>query len=238
MEMTIMKEHLQFARSLMGPFIDITDAFFAEPRALLILFNDWDRLASSRYYLLHKSNFASIREVEPSAFFETVAEFSEIQKNFILEAVSINLPREKQKSLKDKGSHLFVNLTAWHTLPIFAANNFVPPYLPRSQIDKFLKQKMELERPSYFGYLEEIVLFIRLQREGDMWVRPLQTFSEYLDKGAETVVLLTGIFKEACEGMQKPADTPRALPKQDSGQTSELSPSVEEFLKGLERGFA
>jgi len=217
----------------MGPFTHPTDAFFAEPRALFILFENWDRIADLRYYLLNKSKLTNPREVEQSAFFETVAECSGIQKNFILEAVSINLPREQRESLKDKGPCLFINLTAWHILPMFAANNFVPPHLPRSQIDKFLKQKMDLERPLYLGYLEEIVRFIRLQKAGDMWIQPLQTFSEYLAKGAETVVLLTGLFKEACEVMQKPADTPRAPPKQDSG-TSKLPPSIEKFLESLE----
>lgn len=218
MTLTIAKEHLQFARSLMHPSPNLVEIFFGSPRpATLMLFREYDLQARYNAALRTKNT-----DVEPSYFLEKIIEFSGYTLNEIIAAVAQEMDPEMLESIKDKGANLSFNLYTFYVMPMLAANRFVSPYLPASSIDAFFHEKDARNPREKMAYMGSILEFIN--GCGMNWIEPYKNLSGQLGRdGAATILLMFGLFKEACEGMHASTSPP-----------IKLSPPIEEFLKKLE----
>lgn len=194
----VTKAHLQYVQSLMASPLPYPQVFFEDAKIFFIFFPLMDQKATTTATIRVKS-----AEIEPSAFGQTVIRFA--KQDFVTDPVAFmplitrEFDKDAQKTLQHFATRLFLNLAAWHICPLFAANNYFCPYMPRPWILKYLAEKSALTQEERTKYFKEIVAFLA-SAEDKRWVFPYGNLAGQLgSKGVGSLLFLIGMFLEAHE---------------------------------------
>ncbi len=218
--LTVTKAHLQYAQSFMASPLPYPQVFFEDAKIFFIFFPLMDQKATTTAIMKVKN-----ADIEPSYLGQIIVRSA--KQNFVTDQeafmpfVAREFDKDTQKLIQHFATHLFLNLAAWYICPLFAANNYFCPYMPRAWIVNFLTEKKALGQKERAAYFEGIVAFIR-QAEDKRWIFPYQNLAGQLGpKGVGSLLSLIGMFLEARD-------------QENDILAPNLDPSIRDFLNTLD----
>ncbi|MBI1888632.1 MAG: hypothetical protein HYS15_01730 [Candidatus Spechtbacteria bacterium] len=228
--LTVTKAHLQYAQSFMASPIPYPQIFFEDAKIFFVFFPLMDQKATTTAIMKVKN-----ANIEPSCLGQIIVRSA--KQNFVTDQgafmplIMQEFDKDTQKLLQHFATHLFLNLAAWYICPLFAANNYFCPYMPRSWILKFLNEKKTLKQNERTKYADQIIMYLA-EVEKRRWVAPYVEHAGKLGrKGTHSLLLLIGMFLEA----QEKEEALKALFEAETKtENPPLDTPVLEFLETLD----